>query len=51
MPPFWNSRKTGYKWLDRFGPSDLSSLSNRSRAPHSRTVPDDIVGHLTAHRR
>ncbi|MGS6214925.1 leucine zipper domain-containing protein [Enterobacter intestinihominis] len=36
------SRKTGYKWLQRFDPSDLSSLSDRSRAPHShsRTVPD-----------
>ncbi|WP_407215467.1 helix-turn-helix domain-containing protein [Enterobacter kobei] len=47
---FGISRKTGYKWLQRFDPSDLSSLSDRSRAPrsHSRTVPDDIAGHLTA---
>ncbi|MGS6438583.1 leucine zipper domain-containing protein [Enterobacter intestinihominis] len=29
------SRKTRYKWLQRFGPSDLSSLSDRSRAPHT----------------
>ncbi|WP_431623734.1 leucine zipper domain-containing protein, partial [Enterobacter cloacae] len=38
---FGISRKTGYKWLERFDPSDLSSLSDRSRAPHShsRTVP------------
>ncbi|WP_407211401.1 helix-turn-helix domain-containing protein [Enterobacter kobei] len=44
---FGISRKTGYKWLQRFDPSDLSSLSDRSRAPrsHSRTVPDDIAGH------
>ncbi|ENE5101923.1 transposase, partial [Enterobacter hormaechei] len=47
---FGISRKTGYKWLQRFDPSDLSSLSDRSRAPHShsRTVPDDIAGQLTA---
>ncbi|ENA0664144.1 helix-turn-helix domain-containing protein, partial [Enterobacter roggenkampii] len=47
---FGISRKTGYKWLQRFDPSDLSSLSDRSRAPrsHSRTVPDEVVGHLTA---
>lgn len=47
---FGISRKTGYKWLQRFDPSDLSSLSDRSRAPcsHSRTVPHEVVGHLTA---
>lgn len=47
---FGISRKAGYKWLQRFNPSDLSSLSDRSRAPrsHSRTVPDEVVGHLTA---
>ncbi|MGM8780207.1 helix-turn-helix domain-containing protein, partial [Enterobacter hormaechei subsp. oharae] len=28
---FGISRKTGYKWLQRFDPSDLSSLSDRSR--------------------
>ena len=33
---FGISRKTGYKWLQRFDPSDLSSLSDRSRAPRSR---------------
>ncbi|MEH4297772.1 leucine zipper domain-containing protein [Enterobacter ludwigii] len=50
MPSFGISRKTGYKWLQRFDPSDLSSLSDRSRAPcsHSRTVPDEVVGHLNA---
>ena len=47
---FGISHKTSYKWLQRFDPSDLSSLSDRSRAPHShsRTVPDEVVGHLTA---
>ncbi|MGS6572521.1 hypothetical protein [Enterobacter intestinihominis] len=36
------SRKTGYKWLQRFDPSDLSSLSDRSRGPpsHTPTLPD-----------
>ncbi|MGS6310713.1 leucine zipper domain-containing protein, partial [Enterobacter hormaechei] len=34
---FGISRKTGYKWLQRFDPSDLSSLSDRSRAPHSHS--------------
>ncbi|MGS6560667.1 leucine zipper domain-containing protein [Enterobacter intestinihominis] len=29
------SRKSGYKWLQRFDPSDLSSLSDRSRCPHT----------------
>ncbi|MGS6300453.1 hypothetical protein [Enterobacter intestinihominis] len=44
------SRKTGYKWLQRFDPSDLSSLSDRSRAApsHSPTVSDYIAGQLTA---
>ncbi len=29
------SRKTGYKWLDRYQQSGFEALSNRSRAPHS----------------
>ncbi|HCP8550623.1 TPA: helix-turn-helix domain-containing protein [Escherichia coli] len=47
---FGISRKTGYKWLQRFDPSDQSSFSDRSCVPrsHSRTVPDEVVGHLTA---
>ncbi|WP_429278448.1 helix-turn-helix domain-containing protein, partial [Pantoea dispersa] len=28
------SRKTGYKWLSRFNPGELSSLENLSRARH-----------------
>lgn len=47
---FGISRKTGYKWLGRFESADLTSLFDRSRAPHShsRTVPPDIISHLTA---
>ncbi|MGS6314166.1 leucine zipper domain-containing protein [Enterobacter hormaechei] len=42
------SRKTGYKWLQRFDPSDLSSLSDRSRGPHPHnpTLPDYKPRHL-----
>jgi len=29
------SRKTGYKWLDRYRQSGIEALRNRSRAPHS----------------
>ncbi|MGS6346290.1 leucine zipper domain-containing protein [Enterobacter intestinihominis] len=32
-------RKTGYKWLQRFDPSDLSSLSDRSRGPETPSRP------------
>ncbi|MGS6541404.1 leucine zipper domain-containing protein [Enterobacter intestinihominis] len=35
LPSLRHQSKTGYKWLQRFDPSDLSSLSDRSRAPHS----------------
>ena len=44
------SRKTDHKWLEPFDPSDLSSLSDRSRVPHShsRTVPEAIAGQLMA---
>lgn len=47
---FGISRKTGYKWLGRFEPSDPASLFDRSRTPHShsRIIPPDIVSHLTA---
>ncbi|QGY29115.1 helix-turn-helix domain-containing protein, partial [Pantoea cypripedii] len=34
------SRKTGYKWLSRFDPADLSSLQNASRA--RLTQPEKI---------
>lgn len=32
---FGVSRKTGYKWVNRYREDDLESLANRSRAPHS----------------
>ncbi|MGS6542806.1 leucine zipper domain-containing protein [Enterobacter intestinihominis] len=46
------SRKTGYKWLQRFDPSDLSSLSDRSRGPptQTRALADYIARHLNARR-
>lgn len=31
---FGISRKTGYKWLDRYSEAGLGGLSDRSRAPH-----------------
>ncbi|HEX9022372.1 MAG TPA: IS481 family transposase [Geobacteraceae bacterium] len=32
---FGISRKSGYKWLNRFGENGVAGLSNRSRRPHS----------------
>lgn len=40
------SRKTGYKWLSRFNPGELSSLENLSRARHLQ--PDKIAPDITA---
>lgn len=38
------SRKTGYKWLARFLPDDVTSLSDRSRARHHQnTTPEPMV--------
>nr|WP_234012107.1 integrase core domain-containing protein [Cronobacter dublinensis] len=38
------SRKTGYKWLARFSPDDATSLSDRSRARHRRSLtPEPMV--------
>jgi transposase InsO family protein len=34
------SRKTGYKWLDRYRQGGIKALSDRSRAPHSH--PNEI---------
>src|SRR5258705_13105680 len=31
---FGVSRKTGYKWLDRYRAEDVEGLRDRSRAPH-----------------
>lgn len=38
------SRKTGYKWLARYDAEDLSTLADRSRAPHScaHEMPEDM---------
>jgi transposase InsO family protein len=38
------SRKTGYKWLGRYDPEDLSTLADQSRAPLScpHVMPDDV---------
>ena len=40
------SRKTGYKWLSRFNPGELSSLENLSRARHLQ--PDKIAPDIAA---
>ncbi|MFS2185009.1 leucine zipper domain-containing protein, partial [Kosakonia cowanii] len=38
------SRKTGYKWLARISPDDVTSLSDRSRARHhKRATPEPMV--------
>lgn len=45
---FGISRKTGYKWLQRFVPQELSSLQDRSHArltPYPST-PDEIIEEL-----
>lgn len=44
------SRKTGYKWLERFHAGGLKGLSDRSRAPASipHRTPEDIAEALVA---
>jgi putative transposase len=44
------SRKTGYKWVQRFYDGGMPSLMDRSRAPHSRpyTVPEEVVEAIIA---
>ena len=39
------SRKTGYKWLDRFNAGGRAGLSDRSRAPHQcpHRITDDVA--------
>jgi transposase InsO family protein len=39
------SRKTGYKWLERYRAEGLAGLVDRSSAPrrHGRATPDDLV--------
>lgn len=50
---FCISRKTGYKWLKRFQPDDVSSLEDHSRAPltHSRQHSSDVINCLIRLRR
>ena len=47
------SRKTGYKWLERFDAEGAVGLSDRSRAPHAcpHRMPDEIRDALLAARR
>ncbi|WP_262241880.1 helix-turn-helix domain-containing protein, partial [Serratia liquefaciens] len=50
---FCISRKTGYKWLKRFQPDDVSSLEDHSRAPltHARQHSSDVINCLILLRR
>jgi transposase InsO family protein len=42
------SRKTGYKWLDRYDDEGLSGLLDRSRRPHysPQATPADLIARL-----
>lgn len=50
---FGVSRKTGYKWLERFEDTGLQGLGNRSRAPktHPHAVSAEMAELLLAERR
>lgn len=47
------SRKTGYKWISRYGEEGCSGLAERSRAPHSnpRSVSAEVRDVLVAERK
>ena len=47
------SRKTAYKWLDRYGADPDHGLAERSRAPkvHGRATPDETCQSVLALRR
>jgi transposase InsO family protein len=47
------SRKTGYKWLDRYEEAKVGGLVDRSRAPvhHPQAIPDEIAECCLALRR
>src|ERR1700675_4167204 len=47
------SRKTGYKWVERYEGSGVVALVDRSRAPlsHPHAVPEAVVETLVAMRR
>src|SRR5436309_3043645 len=44
------SRKTGYKWVNRYDAGGASALEDRSRAPltHPHAYSDDIVSSVVA---
>ena len=50
---FGISRKTGYKWLDRYRHFGKAGLEDRSRAPHRHpnAVPEAVVGLILDFRR
>ena len=43
------SRKTGYKWIERYEHGGLTSLAERSRRPHAcpTQTPEEVVQALT----
>src|SRR5712691_8864721 len=43
---FGVSRKTGYKWLDRYRAEDVEGLRDRSRAPHHH--PQEVPAKVRA---
>ena len=47
------SRKTGYKWLERFDEGGRHALGDRSRAPHRcpHRIADAVAGLICAARR
>jgi transposase InsO family protein len=49
---FGISRKTGYKWVERYDAGGASALEERSRAPltHPQAYPDEVVALIVAMR-
>ena len=47
------SRKTGYKWVERYRDEGASGLAERSHAPlsHGRATPEALVEAIVAYRR
>jgi putative transposase len=47
------SRKTAYKWLERYGQDGIRGLADRSRRPHTspHTLPSEVVEAVIACRR
>lgn len=50
---FGISRKTGYKWVERYQTGGVTALVDHSRAPHAHphAVPAEVVGAIVAVRR